>query len=77
MIKPLTPPESEINRLIVSHEEMELEDQAPKRMPQELFKIIKELLTRRYHDVEKIFLSLDETNTKRLTQEMMFQMLRQ
>jgi hypothetical protein len=40
------------------------------------FQTIKELLTKRFQDVERAFYDLDESNTKRLTQEMMYQLLK-
>ncbi len=38
--------------------------------------IIKDLLKRSYQDVEAAFVDLDEQNTRRLSQEMMFQLLK-
>ena len=38
--------------------------------------IIKDLLSKRFQDVERAFQELDESNTRRLTQEMMFQLLK-
>ena len=37
---------------------------------------IKDLLTKRFQDVERTFHDLDESNTRRLTQEMMYQLLK-
>ena len=37
---------------------------------------IKDLLTKRFQDVERAFHDLDESNTRRLTQEMMYQLLK-
>ena len=37
---------------------------------------IKDLLNRKFQDVEHAFHDLDESNTRRLTQEMMYQLLR-
>ncbi|XP_076452836.1 EF-hand calcium-binding domain-containing protein 6-like isoform X2 [Babylonia areolata] len=47
-----------------------------RRTTQELFKAIKELLTKRFQDVERVFQDLDESNTRRLTQDMMYQLLK-
>ena len=46
-----------------------------RRATEELFNVIKDLLTRRFQDVERGFQELDESNTKRITQELMFQLL--
>jgi hypothetical protein len=46
-----------------------------RRGTEELFNVIKDLLTRRFQDVERGFQELDESNTKRITQELMFQLL--
>ncbi|KAK0049048.1 EF-hand calcium-binding domain-containing protein 6 [Biomphalaria pfeifferi] len=48
-----------------------------KRSPQKLFKVIKDLLSRRFQDVEQKFYEIDETNTRRLTQGMMHQLLKE
>ncbi|XP_076459815.1 EF-hand calcium-binding domain-containing protein 6-like isoform X2 [Babylonia areolata] len=47
-----------------------------RRSNQQLFKVIKGLLSKRFQEVEKAFYELDEANTRRLTQEMMYQLLR-
>ncbi|KAK7111211.1 EF-hand calcium-binding domain-containing protein 6-like isoform X2 [Littorina saxatilis] len=47
-----------------------------RRTNQELFKAIKDLLTKRFQDVERAFHELDESNTRRLTQDMMYMLLR-
>ena len=52
------------------------EDSIAKRTPQELFKVIKDLLTRRFNDVERVFYDIDELNSMRISQEMMFMLLR-
>ncbi|XP_048248284.1 EF-hand calcium-binding domain-containing protein 6-like isoform X1 [Haliotis rufescens] len=57
------------------HED-DFEDNFVRRTPQEIFKVIKDLLHRRYQDVEAAFYDLDETNTRRLTTEMMHQLLK-
>ncbi|XP_059167514.1 EF-hand calcium-binding domain-containing protein 6-like [Physella acuta] len=50
--------------------------QMPKhRTSQELFKLIKDLMSRRFQEVEQTFYKLDETNTRRLSQETMYQLL--
>ena len=46
-----------------------------RRGTEELFNVIKDLLTCRFQDVERGFQELDESNTKRITQELMFQLL--
>ena len=53
-----------------------MEEAAQKRTPQELFRVIKDLLTRRFNDVERVFYDLDELNSMRLSQEMMYMLLR-
>lgn len=47
-----------------------------RRSPQELFKVIKDLMNRRFQDIERVFYELDEINSERLSQEMMFQLLK-
>lgn len=47
-----------------------------RRSPQELFKVIKELLNRKFQDVERMFYELDEINSNRMSQEMMFELLK-
>lgn len=61
------------DRLVV--EEEPLDYTSRKRSNEELFSLIKDLLTRKFQDVERAFQELDEINTKRLTQELMFQLL--
>nr|KAG5714709.1 hypothetical protein BaRGS_000197 [Batillaria attramentaria] len=56
--------------------DVEAEELHRRRTNQELFKVIKDLLSKRFQDVEQAFYDLDETNTRRLTQEMMYQLLR-
>ncbi|MBN3301785.1 EFCB6 protein, partial [Amia calva] len=46
------------------------------RTPGQLFGIIKTLLNKQYLTVEKAFEEMDEKNTKRLTQETMYQLLK-
>lgn len=53
-----------------------LDDAVARRSPQELFKVIKDLLTKRFNDVERMFYELDEMNSMRLSQEQMFHLLR-
>jgi len=65
---------SEIDRLTV-HEEGDVPIH-PKRSAQELFKIIKDLLKKNYQKVESMFYELDETNTRRMSQEAMYQLFR-
>ena len=52
------------------------DDYSKRRSPQQLFKIIKDLLKSHYQGVEEEFCRLDEMNTGRLSQEMMFQLLK-
>lgn len=42
----------------------------------QLFCTIKQLVTQQYQAVERVFHELDEKNTKRLTQETMYQLLK-
>lgn len=53
-----------------------VDDSCPRRSAQELFRVIKELLTRRFNDVERVFFELDELNSMRLSQEQMYQLLK-
>ncbi|XP_028657943.2 EF-hand calcium-binding domain-containing protein 6 [Erpetoichthys calabaricus] len=46
------------------------------RTPEQLFHIIKRLLNKQYQSIEKQFEDLDEKNTRRLTQEVMYQLLK-
>ncbi|XP_033890757.3 EF-hand calcium-binding domain-containing protein 6 [Acipenser ruthenus] len=46
------------------------------RAPDQLFGIIKTLVNKNYQAVEKTFEELDENNTRRLTQEAMYQLLK-
>ena len=70
------PPQRDMGEYINLDEPPMLEESVPKRTPQELFKIIKDLLTRRFNDVERVFFDLDELNSMRLSQEMMYMLLR-
>lgn len=45
-------------------------------LPCQLSSIIKRLVTEQYQAVERVFHELDEKNTKRLTQETMYQLLK-
>ncbi|KAI8521540.1 hypothetical protein Bbelb_012940 [Branchiostoma belcheri] len=45
------------------------------RTAEQLFVVIKKLITERFHDVEEAFYELDENNTKRITQDMMFDLV--
>lgn len=51
-------------------------DYIPPRSSSELFKVLKELLKTQYQAVEAEFCEMDEMNTGRLTQEMMYQLLK-
>ncbi|KAL8601492.1 hypothetical protein ACOMHN_000434 [Nucella lapillus] len=55
--------------------DLDSDDFHHRRSNQELFKVIKELMSKRFQEVEKAFHELDETNTRRLTQETMYQLL--
>lgn len=75
----INPPEApeapQVDRLLV--DEPVFADYAQvRRTPQELFKVIKDLMNRRFQDVERVFYELDEINSERLSQEMMFQLLK-
>ncbi|CAL1548413.1 unnamed protein product [Lymnaea stagnalis] len=57
--------------------DIEVEDNIYKRRtPQVLFKLIKDLMSRRFPEVEQKFYDIDETNTRRLSQETMYQLLK-
>ena len=60
------------DRLVVQHD-MEV---VPRRTETELFKVIKELLKKEYQAVEEAFYELDEQNTRRLSQETMYMLLK-
>lgn len=51
-------------------------DYIPRRPASDLFKVIKQLLKKNYQAVEQAFCDMDEMNTGRLTQEMMYQLLK-
>lgn len=73
----VSPPEADegVDRLVV--DEPVFADYAQvRRSPQELFKVIKDLMNRRFQDIERVFYELDEINSERLSQEMMFQLLK-
>ena len=69
-------PQPETTDYISFEEPPMIEDAVGRRSPQELFRIIKDLLSRRFNDVERVFFDLDEINSMRLSQEQMFQLLR-
>ena len=71
---PREPVEQQFDRLVVDEEP--LDSTSRKRSCEELFQIIKDLLTRRFQDVERGFQELDELNTRRLSQELMYQLLK-
>lgn len=56
--------------------DVEMEELHRRRTNQELFKVIKDLLHRRFQDVEERYYELDDTNTRRLTQDMMYHLLK-
>jgi len=47
-----------------------------RRPPQELFRLIKDLLNRKFQEVEKTFYELDEINSRRISQDLMFKLLK-
>lgn len=49
---------------------------SPRRSHQQLYAIIQDLIKKQYRNVEQAFYELDETNSGRLTQEMMYQLLK-
>lgn len=53
-----------------------LDDAIPRRSPHEIFKVIKDLLTKRFNDVERMFYEIDEMNSMRLSQEQMYQLFK-
>ena len=66
----------ESDHLVINHSTDEMMDILPWRSTQELFKIIKGLMRSSYSAIVQEFHYLDEKNTQRLTQEMMYQLLR-
>lgn len=60
----------------INFDEPLLEESGPRRSPQELFRELKDLLTKKFNDVERAFFELDEINSMRMSQEQMFQLLR-
>lgn len=76
--KPVAPQvqRTEIAEFITFDEPPLMDDNIVRRTPQEIFKVIKDLLTKRFNDVERMFYELDEINSMRLSQEQMFQLLR-
>ncbi|XP_061196187.1 EF-hand calcium-binding domain-containing protein 6-like isoform X2 [Saccostrea echinata] len=72
---PEMPEGSPVDRLVI--DEPVMADYAQvRRTPQELFKVIKDLMNRRFQDIERVFYELDEINSERLSQEMMYQLLK-
>jgi len=47
-----------------------------RRNAQELFRVVKDLLSRRFQEVEERFYAIDETNTRRISQDTMYELLR-
>ena len=47
-----------------------------KRTTQEMFKMVKDLLRKKYQAVEQAFYDLDEQNSGKLTHEMMYHLLK-
>lgn len=70
------PPPKAVGEYINLEEPPMIEESSPKRTPQELFRVIKELLGRRFNDVERVFFDLDELNSMRISQDMMYMLLR-
>ena len=52
------------------------EDVHAKRSPRELFKIIRELMKGNFQEMQDTFYELDEQNTKRLSQETMYHLMK-
>ncbi|XP_052785640.1 EF-hand calcium-binding domain-containing protein 6-like isoform X2 [Mya arenaria] len=77
-IKPPAPKlqKTEIAEYMTFDDEPLIDEAAPRRSPQEMFRVIKDLLTKRFNDVERMFFELDEINSMRFSQEQMFQLLR-
>ena len=64
----------EVDRLMVEEEPVDYTSR--KRSTDEMFHLIKDLLTRKFQDVERAYQELDESNTRRLTQENMYQLMK-
>ncbi|XP_041364639.1 EF-hand calcium-binding domain-containing protein 6-like [Gigantopelta aegis] len=73
------PPLKQCESPLLEDDELEvgaLDEETSRRSTNELFKLIKGLLKKHYQDIEDTFYSLDETNTRRITPEMMYQMFK-
>ncbi|XP_045213857.1 EF-hand calcium-binding domain-containing protein 6-like isoform X3 [Mercenaria mercenaria] len=76
--KPMEPTtqRSDMGEYITFDEPPLIDDSVPKRSPQEMFRVIKDLLNKKFNEVENMFFQLDEINSMRMSQEQMFQLLR-
>ena len=66
------------DRLVVEHAspDKHMEDIVPKRSTHQITRLIKEAFKNDFQRIEEEFQNLDEKNTQRLTQEMMYQLLK-
>ncbi|XP_064594452.1 EF-hand calcium-binding domain-containing protein 6-like isoform X2 [Liolophura sinensis] len=53
-----------------------LDEVISRRTPRELFRVIKDLLRRKFQEVEEMFYQMDDRNTQRMSQESMYQLLK-
>lgn len=53
-----------------------LDDVISRRTPRELFRLIKDLLRKKFQEVEEMFYQMDDRNTQRMSQESMYQLLK-
>ena len=63
-----------VDRLVI--EEDVYAEPREQRTVQEMFKMIKELMKKNYQAVEEAFYEIDELNSGRITQEMMYKLLK-
>lgn len=71
-----SPPGEEKHLIDEDEHESLLEIPREPRSDKELFIILKDLMKNRYQDVERIFFELDEQNTRRMSQETLYQLLK-
>nr|XP_014353279.1 PREDICTED: EF-hand calcium-binding domain-containing protein 6-like [Latimeria chalumnae] len=76
VIHPLHKHREEKEKQTQTHESYYNKEWQGGRTPRQLFKIIKSLLSKQYQAVEKELEDLDEMNSRRLTQEMMYLLLK-
>ncbi|XP_069055700.1 EF-hand calcium-binding domain-containing protein 6-like [Pleurodeles waltl] len=72
-----SPPSEDMETKMYPRAPSSKEEYISGRTPEQLFKIIKILLSKNYHAVEKEFEDLDEMNSRRLSQENMYFLLKQ